>query len=377
MPDNAARTMRQGRDRIAKGDASLLVRAYNVAKNLWLTAPIWPVKHDTNMGVCLDMNDKSKPALSLVTHQARYHFTQADQVNQLVGASEADPDRGFIAGMMAICSLPRTNPGNRLQYKRVNGPFKLIMIAGGDNKLPYGNLPRLILAWVCTEAVRTQSRTLFLGPSLANFMKILGVYSSGGGNAGIKLRNQMRRLFGCTVTLIYKEGNEEQFVNSPIAARGKYWWNPDNNSAPPGWNSTIVIGEDLFNEIINHPVPLDMNTLKALKRCSLGLDLYLWLTYRMFALQRPLQLSWRQLYRQFDANPAQAPHKRAVQDFRRKVLRELKKIKLAWTDLNYTTAPGVLILHPSTPAIAPLNQISRLPASQRSAIGPSHGGLDS
>ena len=45
---------------------------------------------------------------------------------------------------MALCSLPRTNPGNRHQYKRVNGPYKLIMIAGGDNKLPFGNLPRLL-----------------------------------------------------------------------------------------------------------------------------------------------------------------------------------------------------------------------------------------
>ena len=36
-----------------------------------------------------------------------------------------------------------------------------------------------------------------------------------------------------------------------------------------------------------------------------------------------------------------------------KVLRELKKIKLAWKDLNYSTAPEVLILHPSTPAIPP------------------------
>ena len=120
------------------------------------------------------------------------------------------------------------------------------MIAGGDNKLPYGNLPRLILAWISTEVVRTRSRVIVLGPSLAKFMKTLGVYSSGGGRDQIKLRNQMRRLFGCTVQLSYKEGNEEQFVNSPIAARGKYWWNPDNNSALPGWNSTIVIGEDLF-----------------------------------------------------------------------------------------------------------------------------------
>ena len=33
--------------------------------------------------------------------QARHHFTRFDQVNQLVGANEADPDRGFMARMMA------------------------------------------------------------------------------------------------------------------------------------------------------------------------------------------------------------------------------------------------------------------------------------
>jgi hypothetical protein len=69
--------------------------------------------------------------------QAVHHFTRFDQVNQLVGASEADPDLGFMARLMALCSLPRTNPGNRLQYKRVNGPYKLIMITGGDNKRNY------------------------------------------------------------------------------------------------------------------------------------------------------------------------------------------------------------------------------------------------
>ena len=301
--------------------------------------------------------DLSGPVQALIpSRSTQHHFTLADQVNQLVSASEADADLGFMARMMALCSLPRTNPGNRLQYKRVNGPFKLIMIAGGDNKLPYGNLPRLILAWISTEVVRTRSRVIVLGPSLAKFMKTLGVYSSGGGRDQIKLRNQMRRLFGCTVQLSYKEGNEEQFVNSPIAARGKYWWNPDNNSALPGWNSTIVIGEDLFNEIIRHPVPLDLTTLTALKRSPLGLDLYLWLVYRTFALRAPLRLSWPTLYQQFGVDPSRANDNRTVQDFRKDCLRELKKIKLAWPDLNYSTAPGVLILHPSVPEIAPLNQ---------------------
>ena len=68
--------------------------------------------------------------------QALHHYTRFDQVNQLVSASEADADLGFMARLLALCSLPRTNPGSRLQYKRVNGPYKLIMIAGGDCKLP-------------------------------------------------------------------------------------------------------------------------------------------------------------------------------------------------------------------------------------------------
>ena len=121
--------------------------------------------------------------------QARHHFTQADQVNLLVNASEADPDRGFMARMMALCSLPRTNPGNRFRYVRRNGPYKLIMSATGDHKLPFGHLPRLILAWLSTEAVRTQNREIVLGRSLAEFMRELGIYSSGG-VVQIRLRNQ-------------------------------------------------------------------------------------------------------------------------------------------------------------------------------------------
>ena len=158
------------------------------------------------------------------------------------------------------------------------------MTAGGGNKLPYGNFPRLILAWLCTEAVRTQSRVIVLGPSLAKFMRELGVYSSGG-NVHTKLRNQMKRLFDCTVKLTYKDANVGRFVNSPIAERGEFWWDPKRPDESTLWDSKIELSEKFFNEIINHPVPLDMNTLTALKRCSLGLDLYLWLTYRTFALR--------------------------------------------------------------------------------------------
>ena len=288
----------------------------------------------------------------------QHHFTVADQVHQLVSASEAGADLGFMGRMMALCSLPRSNPGNRLQYKRVNGPFKLIMIAGGDNKLPFGNLPRLLLAWVSTEAVRTQSRVLVLGKSLSDFMRTLGVYSSSGGRGGVqtRLRNQMRRLFNAHVQLIYKDEHGETSVSSSVADSTAFWWNPKRPDERMLWESKIELGEKFFNEIISHPVPLDMNTLKALKRSSLGLDLYLWLTYRIFVLRSPQPITWRQVYRQFGVAPEKASDHRTVQDFRRKVLRELAKIKMAWPELNYGTARGLLILYPSTPLIPPSDQ---------------------
>ena len=254
------------------------------------------------------LDDAPVPAIRDASPQARRGFTLADQVHQLVSASEADPERGFMARTMALCSLPRTNPGNRLQYKRQNGPFTLYMVAGGGNKLPFGNFPRLLLAWVSTEAVRTQSRELVLGRSLSEFMRALGVYSSSGGRAGVqtRLRNQMNRLFGCTVSLIYEDENGRATVNSLIADRTELWWTSNRPDQAGLWESKIELSEKFFQEIIRHPVPIDINTLTALKRSTLGLDLYLWLVYRTFALRAPLRLSWRQVYRQFGAHPDNA-----------------------------------------------------------------------
>ena len=78
-------------------------------------------------------SDLGGPVKSIreATPQARHHFTQADQVDQLIRASEADPDLGFMARLLALCSLPRTNPGNRKEYVRRNGPHALVMTAGG------------------------------------------------------------------------------------------------------------------------------------------------------------------------------------------------------------------------------------------------------
>ncbi len=78
--------------------------------------------------------------------QARDHYRLVDQVDALVRASETDPETGFMARWLMLCSLPRSNPGQRKEYVRHNGPYTLVLTAGHPHRLPFGNLPRLLVA---------------------------------------------------------------------------------------------------------------------------------------------------------------------------------------------------------------------------------------
>ena len=100
--------------------------------------------------------------------------------------------------LLALCTLPRRNPGKRWQDTRVNGPYTLLMSGTGRARLPYGTLPRLLLAWVCSEAVRTQRRVLVLGASRAAFMRKLGIGRDSGG-ARCDLRGCVIRWIGCSM----------------------------------------------------------------------------------------------------------------------------------------------------------------------------------
>ena len=136
-------------------------------------------------------------------------------------------------------------------------------------------------------------------------------------------------------------------MSSLVADRTLFWWDAKQPDAPVLWDSAIQLGEQFFNEIIAHPVPIYLHILKAVKRSPLGLDLYLWLTYRTFTIKAPLRLSWKQLYRQFGAAPEKVGTKSTVKSFQRAGLRELKKINRAWPGLCYQAAPGGLVLSPS------------------------------
>ena len=295
------------------------------------------------------------PAPLSMTPQAVFHWNRDDQDLALADVAGKNPDTGFMMRLLAVCTLPRTNPGDRFQYVRTNGPWCLTLSRTGAPRLPFGNLPRLLLAWVCTEAVRRQSRRLELGRSLGEFMRGLGIQSSdSGGRYGVRtrLQNQMERLFNAAVHMQYRKNNRSISIGSLIADETDFWWNPRRPDEPVLWESTIELGEKFYNEIIACPVPVDMNVLRAMKRSPLGLDIYLWLTYRLFTLPERLKLPWVQIYRQFGPNPDQATPQ-AVHNFRRDFVRELKKLAKAWPDFDYSLPGGALELRPTTPRIAP------------------------
>jgi len=94
--------------------------------------------------------------------------------------------------------MPHSNSGSAENYTRINGDYKLVMRRREDTKLSYGSYPRLILAWVCSEAVQAKSRELIL----SFFMRQLGLMPTGGRWGTIpNLKEQLKRLFNARISV--------------------------------------------------------------------------------------------------------------------------------------------------------------------------------
>ena len=113
-------------------------------------------------------------------------------------------------------------------------------------------------------------------------MKELEIYPRG--SSRTRIREQMDRLFNASISLVYENESNKTSINTQIAARTEFWWNERKPDERTLWQSKVVLSHEFFHEIVFHPVPLDMNILKALRRSPLGLDLYVWLNYRTFGL---------------------------------------------------------------------------------------------
>lgn len=166
--------------------------------------------------------------------------------------------------------------------------------------LPYGKYPRLIMAYLITEAVKrknlptNEARKIPMGSSMNDFMRKMGLKnrSTGGskGTIGI-LREQMRRIASSTITVKQLlDKNRDLGANLQVVDAWDLWYhhNPEQGCLE---ESYIILSEKFFQEIIAHPIPIDLGILKSLSKPR-SMDLYIWATARKYVLKYPLSLTW-------------------------------------------------------------------------------------
>jgi hypothetical protein len=271
-------------------------------------------------------------------------------------AIEAEEARQAGAlGYMARALVQATMPHSKLdshEFKRRNGVFKLTMLADSEVGLPYGSIPRLLIAWVTTEAVKTKEREIVLGHTLSEFMSSLDLMPTGGRWGSItRLREQMKKLFAASISCTYDDGINWAIRNVQPISKANLWWDPKSPDQATLFQSTVTLGEDFFNEAISHPIPIDIRALKALKRSPMAIDIYCWLTYRISYLKNVTSIPWEALQMQFGSDYAANPQ--GIRDFRRAFLRELKKVHVVYPEAKLEAPSGKgLIIYPGKPHIS-------------------------
>lgn len=252
---------------------------------------------------------------------------------------------GFMARAMVQATLPHRKVEGAY-FQRVNGKFTLTLLAPPTIGLPYGSIPRLLLAWLTTEAVKTKSRELELGDSMSAFMRELGLVPTGGRWGSItRLKTQTSRLFCSTVSASYKDAERLEEVGYRLADKSVLWWDAKSPTQASLWRSTVTLSAPFFDEVVSHPVPIDMRALKALKQSPLALDIYCWLTYRMSYLSKPTTIPWEGLSNQFGSNYA------AIRDFRAHFIRALQQVLAVYPDADAMPTEHGLALKPSITSV--------------------------
>lgn len=257
---------------------------------------------------------------------------------------------GFMARAMVQATMPHKRVSGN-EFTRINGAFAMTMLAPSKIGLPYGSIPRLVTGFLTTEAVRTKDRQIVLGNSLSRFMAELDLAPTGGRWGTIpRLREQMTRLFACSISCTYSAGSAFALENVNIADRATLWWTPQQPDQAALWESTVVLSDRFFTEITENPVPMDLRALRALKRSPMALDVYLWLTYRLSYVKRPTAVPWGALQLQFGADYPTTDQGR--RDFKKAFLRALTKVTVVYSAARLDTTADDLILLPSRPHVS-------------------------
>ncbi len=228
-------------------------------------------------------------------------------------------------------------------YKRENGFYKLFIAS--EHSVPYGTIPRMILSWVVTEAIRTSSREIYIGNNLSQFMKKVGLPTDGRTMA--RFKEQSKALFNSYISVGYDDGEKSDHKNILIATGVQFWWNEDEkNNQKNLFSSKITLSEEFFALIKKYHIPVDLRAIKVLKQSSLAFDVYSWLTYRYYSLKERAFISFEALQFQFGSG-YDMNNRNSRSTFRRNFKETLKRIKILYPNAKFEVQKDGIVLYPS------------------------------
>jgi hypothetical protein len=254
---------------------------------------------------------------------------------------------GFMSRTLAQISLPHSKLDANY-FERSNGLITLsVTTTNRKIGLPYGTYPRLLLAWMCSEAVKTQTPTLHLGSNQSEFLRKLNLSRDGRYIAALK--EQSNRLLSSVFRIDFTDKSLRGFKHL-LLADGFELWEPTTGE----WEAHIKLTTDFFNEVVSNPVPLDLNVLHAIRKSPMQMDVYTWLVYRTYSIyatgNRPAKISWADLQTQFGANYGALPNEssdflltapdlqkieqQGLRDFKKRFIKSLVEIKQYYPELG-------------------------------------------
>lgn len=288
---------------------------------------------------------------------------------------------GFLPKFLIQCTPPHTDPGNVPIWHRTNNEETLSIQPGWDFKnncplkYPYGTLPRLLLIWMVTEAVRTSCRRLKLGASLTEFLHKLELepYSRGKRSAAKRIKEAMNSLFSAKIvhhrtirgtefrgkSIHHFEGLH--WKPETVISEGHVLWNLEKGEHQDelGRNSWIELSPDFFAAIMESPVPFNMDAVRELRKSPLQLDLYALVNWLSFGLKGRGKeshfLEWSFLQDQLGSNYSDR------RDLKKNVRKSMAKIAEVHSELRWEyvvkNRRGGIMVYPSIPAIPPKQRI--------------------
>jgi Plasmid encoded RepA protein len=280
------------------------------------------------------------------------------------GAPQTKAPLSYYTPILIQCTLPHSDPKTP-SYAKTNGDFSLIVSSGFDRDgkpygVPYGSLPRLVLAYIITRVIETGERYIDLSSHFSGFMKEIGYTGNLRGNSrqAKSVHNQLIRLLLASIRFEISEGTAEKGqmagVNINIADEYRLWWNfrkPEQDSL---WGSHIEISEKFRKAILSAPLPLRTDILKVHRKSPLVLDVYMWVSYRLFVMQstgqESIALGYGRLQEQFGTGIGEKDYRK----FRSRLKDAFVFVDESWRtpdgekqSLNYEFEPTRLILYRS------------------------------